>query len=702
MLNFDTAFIFEKDIRLLNILKEADKARSTPTSTSNTASGSGSASNSTPSSDVQFQFFPEGGDVVAGVENSIAFKANDQFGRPIHVTGILKDVNGKDILDFNSVHDGMGKFLITPDKGDSLYAIWKDEKGLEHRTGFPTVKPDGVTLRVMGANKKVFFSVSRSADKAEEYDRLTVIAHMNQQLVYKAIVNLKENFMSGGNIPTDQLPTGVLQITVFANNGLPVAERVVFVNNQAYQFSPDLVVTTKGVKKRGLNIINITVPDTLKSNLSMSVTDADADGKKITDDNIISRLLLTGDIRGYVHDPNFYFSNTADSTAQFLDLVMLTHGWRRFKWDQLAKGKTPVIKYPVEDYLSVNAEVLGIDPSRISRDENMNIILQKKDSSIEMLSASKIDKNKFGISGLMFFDTAKAYFQFNTNRNLGREAAILFSNGTVKEVKKIKPLQITYTGWSVADTALFRRNKFFAEETAKIIEANAKVKTLEAVTVRARQKSAEQKLDEQYASGLFSGGDAYIFDLTSDPVANGYPDIFAYLQGKVAGLQITTGANGQVAMVWRGSTPVLYLNEMRVDPQQIRSTPVADVGMIKVFRPGAAMMFGGGGGGAIAIYTKKGQKSKPDPNIKGLEQSKVIGYTVTKQFYSPDYTQKNDFNTDEDVRSTLYWNPSILTDKTSQKATIQFFNNDVSRKLRIVVEGINADGKLTRIEKIIQ
>lgn len=686
MLNFDTAFVFEKDIRLLNVLKDSAKT----------------ATSSSQNSETYFQFFPEGGDVIAGVENNVAFKANDQYGLPVRVKGVLKDASGKDILEFNSVHDGMGKFLITPDKGDSLYAVWKDEKGVEHRTGFPQVKPDGVSLRVMSANKKVFFSVSRSADKAEEYDHLTIIAHMNQQLVYKAFVNLKDVFMSGGSIPVDQLPTGVLQLTIFANNNLPVAERVVFVNNHSYEFSPELVVATKGIKRRGVSIINITVPDTLKANLSMSITDAEADGKKVNDDNIISRLLLTGDIRGYVHDPNYYFSNYSDSASQHLDLVMLTHGWRRFKWDQLARGKTPTIKYPVEDYLSINAEVLGIDVSRISRDENMNIILQRKDSSVEMMTAPKISGGKFGVSGLMFYDTVKAYYQFNTNRNLSRETAVVFNNGLVKGNKKIKPIIETYTGWTAADSALLRKNKFIVEETARIKENNEKVKTLATVTVRARQKTPAEKLDEQYSSGLFSGGDAYVFDLQNDQLAGSYLDIFSYLQGKVAGLMISQGGNGQTTLSWRGDAPTIFLNEMRVDPSQLRGTPVSDIAMVKVFRPGSALIFGGGGSGAIAIYTKKGEKSKPDPTIKGLEQTRIIGYSITRQFYSPDYSLKSDFENDEDIRTTLYWNPLILTDKSSQKTTVQFFNNDISRKLRIVLEGVNSEGKLTRIEKIIQ
>src|SRR6185437_6393540 len=96
--------------------------------------------------------------------------------------------------------------------------------------------------------------------------------------------------------------------------------------------------------------------------------------------------LLTGDIRGYVHDPYYYFAHTADSLTSQLDLVMMTHGWRRFKWEALALGKTPVIKNIDRDYLSVLVDVLGVDANRISKDESLNVILSKKDSSTQMVS----------------------------------------------------------------------------------------------------------------------------------------------------------------------------------------------------------------------------------------------------------------------------------------------------------------------------
>ena len=248
----------------------------------------------------------------------------------------------------------MGKFLLSPDKTDVFTAVWTDDLGTEHTTDLPAVKSSGVVMRVLSANKKVFFSISRSSADSQQYTHLSIIAHMHQFVVYKAKINLEENFMSGGSIPTDQLPSGVLQITVLNSNEMPVAERVVFVNNHDYELTPTLNSTAKSIVRRGRNEIQVAIPDTLQSNFSIAITDAIADGEKTNDDNIISRLLLTGDVKGYVNNPYYYFSNSSDSLISQLDLVMLTHGWRRFKWSDLAKGKEPVIKFRDQNYISAN------------------------------------------------------------------------------------------------------------------------------------------------------------------------------------------------------------------------------------------------------------------------------------------------------------------------------------------------------------
>ena len=687
MTNFDSSFYYEKDIRIYD-----DKLDSAVTVTH------------TPR-EARLQFFPEGGDLVTGVEDMVAFKANDQFGLPVTVKGVVRDASGKDLLSFESQHDGMGKFLVIPDKGDSLTAVWKDEQGVEHRTGLPAPRPAGVVLRAIPAKEKVLFSVARSSEGPPELRRLTIIGHMHQHLVYKARVNLDDNYMSGGTIPTGQLPSGVLVITVFDANMMAVAERVVFVNNHDFRFQPELSVQIKGVTKRGKNSLVIDVPDTIKSNMSLAVTDATADGEFPDDDNIISRLLLTGEVRGYVHDPYFYFSGKADSLVNLLDLVMMTHGWRRIKWQELERGQVPKIRNPEQDYLAVRVEVLGVDPYKIAKDESLNVIMARKDSSTQLFQIPHLGGSKFGISGLVFFDTVTAVYQFNTNRALADEAAVTFNTGLVRGSRVAKPLITGFDGWTAEDSAYLRRNKYIqrTQVRADAIE-NKNAKLLAAATVIGRERTPLQKMDDRYTSGLFAGGDASSFDVANDPNAVAALDVFQYLQGKVAGLQISeSGAPGQGASLsWRGGRPDVYLNEMPVDVTQVGNIPMTDVAYIKVFRPGSGVGMGGGANGTIAVYTKKGGDSKAaDPNFKGLPKARLIGYSMPKQFYSPNYLETPNIE-QEDLRTTLYWKPYITTTKENGRVNIDFFNNDISKKLRVVLEGFNEDGKLTHIEQIIQ
>jgi hypothetical protein len=154
---------------------------------------------------------------------------------------------------------------------------------------------------------------------------------------------------------------------------------------------------------------------------------------------------------------------------------------------------------------------------------------------------------KFAVSGLIFYDTAKAFYQFNANRNLSSESAVLFNNGLFSGYKFARPVYISNNSWTASDSALLRRNRYIMEETVKNNEfLNKKVQTLETVTVRGRQRTPSQKLDDEYTSGLFSGGDGYIFNLLNDPTAAAYTDIFFYPTGPGCGFN---GGHGSVALV---------------------------------------------------------------------------------------------------------------------------------------------------------
>jgi hypothetical protein len=209
-------------------------------------------------------------------------------------------------------------------------------------------------------------------------------------------------------------------------------------------------------------------------------------------------------------------------------------------------------------------------------------------------------------------------------------------------------------------------------------------------------------LDDKYASGLFKGGDAAAsFDLMNDPFAASSMNVFQYLQGKVAGLQITTNGSSDASLSWRCGKPNIYLDDVPSDINMAGNIPMADVAYIKVFRPGTMLTGSGGGGGSIAIYTKKGGDRPADPG-KSLPSKLIEGYTYMKEFYSPNYNTFNPRNEQADMRSTLYWGPIILTDPQNHEKRIRFFNNDATKSFRVVVEGLAQDGRLTHIEKVLE
>ena len=681
MLNFDTAFVYSKNIRIVNKNTVADKAP---------------ADNKT-----ILKFFPEGGDMIAGLSNPVAFKANDSYGLPVGVKGVVKNAKGAVVASFNSVHDGMGKFELEPEANTTYYAEWKDEKGKSYKTDLPAARPNGALLQMIGSDKLQSFIIKRSTNATPELQKFYLVGNMYQQVVYKATINLTNNFMTSGTIPISELPSGILEVTLFNSNWQPLAERVVFINKEDYVFDASISPGVKSTAKRGKNVVTIEVPDTLRSNLSVSITDAAMADKG--EDNIISRLLLTGDIRGYVHEPSYYFNVVDDSTRYYLDLVMLTHGWRRFKWQDLAAGKLPTIKFPRDNYLALKGEVLGVPASQIPPGSTINAFMEAKDSSRQLFSLPLDARGQFKEEGLIFFDTVKVYYQFNKDKRLTERAVVNFTNGTWRGLSTL-PLDSAWRIPVPLDTSALNRSRFIAAEAERIRpDLDKRIKTLEAVTVKARQRSTKDLMDEKYARGLFAGGDAVSFDMVNDPFAQSAQNIFQFLQGRVAGLQVNmSGPNGPT-LTWRQSNTSLFLDEMPVDANMIQNIPVSDIAYVKAFRPPFFGASGGGAGGAIAIYTRKGNDAKPNTSVPGgMEKNQLAGYASLKEFYSPDYSKQSELFEVADVRTTLYWAPYILTDKSARRTTITFYNNDVTKRIKIILEGMNEEGRLTRVEKLIE
>ncbi len=683
MLNFDSAFIYSKAIPVLQ-----KPAETTAKSAAATAP------------QYFLDFFPEGGDLIQGVESRVAFKATDRKGLPIEISGDILNSKGAKVAAFKSVHNGMGFFELSPVAGDSYKASWKDPGGKAQQKNLPSAKAQGVTLSVDYIPNGLQYAVKRKEGENPTISSVQVVAQTQHQMIYRAKINLAKSAEVKAMIPVENVPAGIVQVTLFTDDNKPLAERIIFVNRQDYYFITDVNVPLKGMAKRDRNVIQVDVPDEIQCNLSISVTDAEINPAQKGEEDIYSGLLLTSDIKGYIYQPGYYFSSEADSVAAHLDLVMMTNGWRRFKWEEILSGKYPVITNRPEDYITAIGKVSGLTKSELTNQE-LTGILTLKGGGQQFITIPVSQDGSFQLGGMIFYDTAKLYYQFNNDKNkllttkalIDVKPAFLAANVPFSTAGKPIPL------FNRLDAKAIQKSLLMGEKNLAAAEASRKIQTLETVTVTAKVKSQAEKMEEEYTSGLFRGQNDYTFITEGDITANGALTVLNYLQGKVAGLQIS-GMGTNISMNWRGGTPTLFLNEMISDVSMIQNIPMSDVAMVKVFRPPFLGAPGGGSAGAIAVYTKKGAAA--NDNIKGLTFANIPGYLPQKEFYSPDYMKYDQRHDQEDHRTTLYWNPFIITDKENRRILFTVYNNDSTKKWRIVVEGVNAEGKLTRMERFIE
>ena len=684
MLNFDSTFLFNKDLPVLQVNRQPVKKMT--------------------ENKISVRLFPEGGNFIKNIETKIAFKAIWTNGMPAKIKGIIQDNAGKKIAEVNTIHDGMGYFKIKPLSNENYSFSWKDENGNSGRVNLPPVQQNGLGLAVTISPGKREFVISGNEESTGNFSKAHIVGIMAQQLVYMANVNLNTSQNISGTIPTAQLPSGILQVTLFDSNWIAIAERISFINNDNYSVEPEVGFSVLGnQKRRGKNTLIVNLPDSIEANYSVSVTDAGIGAD--SSDNIIAHFLMGSELRGKIYHPNYYFTNNSDSMQAQLDLVMLTNGWRKIDWESIVKGKMPEIQYPKDTtYLTLQGKVFGIGPQNYRNGMALLMILVKKDSSRQLLQMPIHKDGSFEDAGTLLVDTSKMYYQVAGNAALTNTSAI---TAGIKMLPA--PLHIwnntAFSAYDFSDTSAENRAKYFAleeEKIKKLLEGNV----LQGVTVTTKLKTPEQILDETYTSGLFTGGEAITFNVLDDKSATITQNLLSYLTGRVPGMSIINRneLNGGSSVSWRGKSPTFFLNENQVDIDQVSIIDMNNVAYIKVFRPPFIGSFRGDeGGGAIAIYTKKGKDILPGKEEKkGMPFKIITGYTAQKEFYSPDYGSLDFYDEKPDVRSTLYWNPNIEMTSENHLQKFTFYNNDISHSYRIILEGFTKDGKLTHVEKVIE
>lgn len=648
------------------------------------------------SNKVKIQFFPEGGQLVAGLSSNIAFKAINEFNQPVNISGTVINSKNKAVDSFTTLHEGMGIINFTPEKGETYFAQ-VTESIAERRLVLPDVMEEGITLTVDNSSlSKCFVKLERAEKSKEKYNNLLLVAQEHYKVVYIAKINFEEG-LDAAAVSTKNLPPGILHLTVFTTEGLPLAERSVFVAN--YDL-PVIASTSVNINKRAKNSFEIDLSSYTNPNAAVSVINLQVDAPQQYD-NVLSGLLLSSDVKGQVYQPAFYFKDKRPATRQQLDMVMMVNGWTRFKWQEVLSIKFPQLHYPFETGLSVSGKVTHANGKAALQSAKINLIIKGVDSTTILSEAVVNSQSNFVVSDIDFKKEATIYYQ-GTNQK--KESALVSVKINADYIDTLRQLNfasfnIDKSGTTSLETGI--QDLLSAKEKV----AKEKSKLLAEVVLKSKKISVIDSVNQLYASAIFENSDQ---TLVMDE--GYYFDIWQYLQRMVPGITINKADEGTMVNFNRNSgtdffsndasnnSVQLFLNEVPTSASIIESINPGDVAVVKVFK-GVTGIAIGANRGAIAIYTKKGISTR-DWRDRGFDLIKKAGYNVSREFYAMDYTKLAPEEGFSDVRPTLYWNPQI-TIKNS-KTVIEFFNDDICKKYKVIIEGMDENGKLFSVEKIVE
>ena len=640
-------------------------------------------------------FLPEGGNFIAGIPNIIAFKCVDKWGYPLEMSGSVTDIQGKNVVTFKTTHDGMGLFKIIPVLGEKYIASCNIINGIQKNISLPFVQAEGNQLNITRRDGKIYFEVDKSTVTNEKYLPEYLLGVEENSIALKAPLTSRASIVKG-TVPVDNLETGILQLTVFNKMHQALAERLVFINKQDFQITAEFYSDIKNMSARQKNEFSFVLPDTLQGSYSVAVTDGGIYNGKNNGENILSRFLISNQLKGYIHNASYYLQQNDVVHTERLDLVMLTNGWRRYSWDEILNNKLPKVFYNESNFISLNGLVKNKTTGVTMGNTKFTAIIKTKKGDakfMDFVNVKSLDDGSFTIPSLIFEDTAKLSFvnSFTDGIPLKVELQSTSLHSIINENDyRIKPAKFT-----TSENVLESLNNTESENGI----------TLNTIFLKSFTKKVSVKTEEKYASSSIGGMANTTLDFIKNPPRSGGLNILEYLKSRLPGVNIS-GRPGSYAIQLRTVISMsaavpdvsVFIDGVPANPDQASNYSMNDIALVQLYSSNVRA----GVGGALVFYTKQ-QTDREDKKV--LEKGELIpvsGYSPVKQFYSPNYLLEEDASIIKDERTTLYWNPNLTSNGKSRKVSFSFYNSDKAKKYNVVVEGMTKDGKFLHLSKEIE
>ena len=620
------------------------------------------------SSDFDVQFFPESGNLLDNILQCVAFKAIGKDGLSVDITGKVFTDKNEELCEFSTLVNGMGKFSIRTQPNEGYYALVKRANGLEKRVELPRTQTTGVAIQLLYNRGKLLYKVSNDTKIPNE--SLYLLLHSRGKVfVMQPLRDLESQ------IPESLLPAGIVSLSVIDSLGNTYCERLSFVRN--FNFPTVSMQSDKPVySKRELVNLDLKVlspqGNPVKGNFAISVTDQHTVKQDSLADNIISNLLLTSDIKGYVEEPETYLLDNNTATREKTDVLMLTQGWRRFNTADIVKASYQPSKFYLEAGQVLSGKVMNLF-NRPSKKCGI-IMIPSNSPNIKLVQTDSL--GRYSIDGIQFPDSSSFILKAKKKKTLGDVEIIPDSDVFPKPSIYIPtPLKV--------NVASVEQNEYFKQSKEKyFIEGGMRVIHLDEVIVTAAKK------ENNFTSSYFYPGseDALI---TSEKIKQ-FPgqNILQILPIVIVGNFYIDGHNKIHLTIDGGLELSVYIDGMSgagTGADALRYLNSDDVESISLFKLDRM----------IVIRLKKVENRKAEKPIS-LTKVTPLGYQKPAEFYVPRYDVDSVRISDKaDLRTTIYWNPELETDSVGT-VHVKFYTADPANNYSVVLEGLSKSGEICR------
>jgi hypothetical protein len=627
--------------------------------------------------DFDVKFFPEGGALLSIPHQNVAFKAQGADGFSKDIEGFLFNSKGDTLTNFRSEHNGMGVFTMNPIDNETYYITAKTNDSITKRFDLPAVEPKGISIAMSHYKQEIRFEVQKT-EATEWPQKLFLLAHTRGKLSILQPITPERTF---GKMNDSLFTEGITHFMLIDQQGNALSERLIFVpDHKPNQWQVTTDKPTYG--KREKISLQIAAKDhegnPVEGTFSVSITDRKSIQPDPLADNILSNLLLTSDLKGYVEDPAFYFLNQDARTLRSIDYLMLTHGWRRHKIENVLRTPSMNFTNYIEKGQTISGRIRGFFGGNVKK--GPICVLAPK---YNIVATTETDEKGEFIVNTSFRDSTTFLVQARTKK--GFAGVDIEIDTPPYPVPTHKAPYFNGATTFMEDYLLNTRDQYY-------MEGGMRVYNLKEVTVTAKRERPSSK-------SIYTGG-INTYTVEEDRL-QGYGQTAFDAATRLPSVTIMNGS--EIHIRNNPEPAAIVIDDIVYDDASdiLKDIQISDMSSISLLRGADAIILGPRASGGAIVITLKDPRNLPAKPAQGIITYTPLGYSESVEFYHPTYDTPEKKNEQRsDFRSTVYWNPELRLDAEG-KATIEYYTPDSTAPEDIIIEGVDKNGKVCRLQQTI-